>query len=348
MNLQEVITNIHPADTRVLALAQARQQQLTKPPGSLGRLETLGNQLASIYGTVKPGVTGKGVAIFAADHGVTDEGVSAFPKAVTRQMVLNFLHDGAAVNQLAKVHGAALRVVDVGVDAEFNDHARLDKRKIAPGSQNMLHAPALSTETLYAAIAVGVDTALTMIDDSINVLVGGEMGIGNTTAAAAITAVMTGTPVEMVTGRGTGINDATLQHKQAVIKAALETHAPDPTQPLDVLSSVGGLEIAALTGFYLAAAMRRVPVILDGFIATSAALIAAALSPHARDYFVASHVSQEPGHKIQLEALGLTALFDLDLRLGEASGGVLALGMVESAAALLSDMATFEEAGIAT
>ena len=345
-SLQDIIRDVKPADSDVAARAKARHDALTKPPGSLGGLEALGVRLASIYGTPKPVVKGKAVAVFAADHGVTAAGVSAYPKEVTRGMVLNFLRGGAAVNALAKVADANLLVVDVGVDADLPDHPQLLKHKVARGTANFLDAPAMTTDETLAACNVGVETARRLVSEGANLLVGGEMGIGNTTPAAALTAVLTGQPVRAVTGRGTGVTDAGLEHKITVLERALERHQPEREEPLGALAKVGGLEIAALVGFYLEAAHEQVPVVLDGFIATSAALVAVALSGHVRDYLFASHTSAEPGHRVQLAHLGLTPLFDFGLRLGEGSGGVLALPLLESAARVLTDMATFEEAGL--
>ena len=350
MNLERLLHEIEPADQDVAARARARHDVLTKPPGSLGGLEALSVRLASIYGTPKPVIKGKAVAVFAADHGVTAAGVSAYPKEITVGMVRNFLQGGAAVNALVKVAGASLLVVDVGVDADSDaflpEHPSLFKRKVARGTANMLHAPAMTMDETRAACEVGAEVAQRLINEGANLLVGGEMGIGNTTPAAALTALFTGRPVREVAGRGTGVTDAGLEHKITVVERALARHQPARDEPLGALATVGGLEIAALTGFYLAAAHERVPVILDGFIATSAALVAVALSGHVRDYMFASHTSAEPGHRKQLEHLGLEPLFDLNLRLGEGSGGVLALSLLESAARVLADMATFEEAGL--
>ena len=345
MKLEDVLEKIVPVDTTFADEARARQDRLTKPPGSLGRLEDLGVRLAAVQGNVKPKAKGA-VVVFAADHGVTEGGVSAFPKAVTEQMVLNFLNGGAAVNALAGVAGAELLVVDVGVDADFAEHPKLLQRKVARGTQNFLEQPAMTLEELEKALEAGIEAANRMIDGGANVLVGGDMGIGNTTPAAALTSVFTDRSVAEVTGRGTGVDDAGLARKVEVIEQALAKHQPDAGEPLEVLAQVGGLEVAALTGFYLGAAARGVAVVLDGFIVTSAALVAAAVKPEVTDYFFASHVSQEPGHRVQLRALGLTPLFDLGLRLGEGTGGVLALPLLASAAAVLSEMATFEEAGV--
>ncbi len=347
MTLREAVENIGGADRGVAERARARHDQLTKPPGSLGQLEPLGIRLASIYGTPKPRVKGKGVAVFAADHGVTAAGVSAFPQEVTAQMVVNFLRGGAAVNALAEVADASFLIVDVGVATDVEPHPALLNRKVAPGTKNMADEPAMTSGEVERACEVGTEVADTLIQGGATLLAGGEMGIGNTTAAAALTAVFTSSEVREVTGRGTGIDDERLTHKIGVIQRVLAKHQPDASRPLEVLAKVGGLEIAALTGFYLGAAARRVPVVLDGFIATSAALVATALNPNVKDYLFASHLSQEPGHKRQLKHLGLAPLFAFDMRLGEGSGAVLAFGILESAAAVLADMATFAEAGVA-
>lgn len=340
------LDSIQPADSEVGRQARARHTQLTKPPGSLGGLETLGVRLAAVYGTPKPVVTGKGIAVFAADHGVTAAGVSAYPKEVTAGMVDNFLQGGAAINALSKNSGARLIVVDVGVDANFPEHPGLLQRKVKRGTADMRFSPAMTLEETETACGVGAEVAGFLIDGGANLLVGGEMGIGNTTAAAALTAVFTGRPVREVTGRGTGVNERGWVRKVEILERILETHRPDPARPLETLSKVGGLEIAALVGFYLTAASRRVPIILDGFISTSAALVTVALCEHVRDYLFASHLSREPGHRAQLEHLTLEPLFDLDLRLGEGSGAALALPILEGATRILSQMATFEEAGL--
>ena len=264
MTLTEVL-EIQPADKEVAEQARARHGQLTKPPGSLGRLESLGVRLAAIYGTLKPLVKGKGVAVFAADHGVTAAGVSAYPKEVTAQMVTNFLHGGAAINALASVASASLLVVDVGVATALEPHAALLARKVALGTKNMADEPAMTSAEVQKACEVGIEVANRLIEAGATLLAGGEMGIGNTTAAAALTAVFTKSSVQEVTGRGTGVDDERFAHKVRVIEEALDKHQPDSSKPLEVLAKVGGLEIAALTGFYLASAAHRIPVVLDGF-----------------------------------------------------------------------------------
>ena len=345
--LENVLASIRPVDADAAAAARARHDTLTKPPGSLGKLEALGVRLAAVQRSLKPHIRGAAIAVFAGDHGVTDAGVSAYPRAVTEQMVLNFLGGGAAINALSRVAGAELWVVDVGVDANLPEHPTLIQAKVRRGSRNFLHEPALTDLELSEALDVGIRVANHLIDNGANLLVGGDMGIGNSTPAAAITAALTGHSPALVTGRGTGVDDAGLRRKVEVIERALAKHQPDPNNPLSVLAALGGLEIAALTGFYLGAASKQVAVILDGFIVTSAALVAAALNPEVTGYLFASHTSQEPGHLIQLNALGLTPLFDFQMRLGEGSGAALSIPLFKSAAAVLSEMATFGEAGVA-
>jgi len=344
--LQHTLDAIHPADPEVYARALERHDTLTKPPGSLGRLEPLGAQLAAIYRTPTPLITGKAIAVFAADHDIADEGVSAYPQAVTAQMVHNFLRGGAAINALAGVAGAELLVVDVGVEADIPDHPRLLDRKVRPGARNFLHERALTLDEAIAAVEAGIDAATRQLAGSANLLAAGDMGIANTTPTTAITAAITGKPVEELTGPGTGITERQRRHKADLIARALERHHPDPTDPLDVLTAVGGLDIAAITGYYLASAANQVPAILDGPITTAAGLLATQLAPNVRHYLIASHSSSEPAHRTQLEALGLEPLLDLELRLGEASGAALALPLVEAAARVLSDMRTFEEADV--
>lgn len=342
----EVLSAIKPVDKYVLGQAQVRHDQLTKPPGSLGLLEEIGIRLAAIYGTVKPKITGKGVVVFAADHGVTEAGVSAYPKTVTEQMVLNFLRGGAAINVLSQTHKVEMIVVDVGVGADFPEHPRLLKRKVARGTKNMLLEPAMTHEEMQQALGVGIEAANIMIDKGVNLIAGGDMGIGNTTAATAILSVLTGLSPTELTGRGTGVDDKGLQRKTEVIEKALALHKVSRGEPLELLRCVGGLELAALTGFYVACAARGVAVVLDGFVSHAAALVAVSLNPNVKDYLFASHTSQNELHRKRFEMLGVKPLFNFTLRLGEGTGAVLAMPVIESAAALLSDMTTFAEAGV--
>lgn len=328
------------------AAAAARQAQLTKPPGSLGALETLGNRLAAMQQRVAPDVSRAAIAIFAADHGVAEEGVSAYPQEVTLGMVHNFLAGGAAINQLAAVSGAELLIVDVGVKGELAAHPGLERAKVAWGTANFSLAPAMTAAACVQAVQTGAAAAQRLTRAGAQLLVGGEIGIANTTSAAALSAWLCRVPPAEVTGRGTGLDAQGLEHKRRVVEKALALHAPDIKTPFDALACLGGLESAALVGFYLQAAATRTPILLDGFIATAAALVAAELAPAAKGYMIASHLSQEQGHRMQLAHLQLEPLFALDLRLGEGSGAALAIPMVQSAAALLANMATFEEAGL--
>ena len=313
----EVAASITPLDTAAMEQARSRQLQLTKPPGSLGRLEEIAVQMAGITRQPLPTVKRKAVIVMAADHGVVAEGVSAYPSAVTPQMVLNFLHGGAAINALARQAGAEVVIVDVGVAADL-DHPGLLVRKVARGTANMALGPAMTREQALSAITAGMDVLKSLVKQAIDLVATGDMGIGNTTAASAITASLTGTPVALVTGRGTGIDETQLVHKIHVIERALARNVPDPSDPLDVLTKVGGLEIAGLVGVIIAGAASRIPVVIDGFIAGAAALVAVGICPTVRDYLFAGHVSVERGHQVILEQLGLSPLLDLELRLGEA------------------------------
>lgn len=333
------------ADPAVLAAARERHDRLTKPPGSLGRLEELGIRLAGAFGRARPVVEGRIAVVFAADHGVAAHGVSAYPQEVTAQMVRTFLTGGAAVTTLARAQGTPLHCVDVGVVADLPDHPRLWSRRVARGTADLATTAAMTAAERDAALAVGVEVASALCEPRMLVACG-EMGIANTTAAAALTAAMTGADVAAVTGRGTGVSDAAFGRKREVVASALALHRADPDDPLEVLRLLGGLEVAALVGFIGEAAARRCAVVLDGFIVTAAAVIAAAVDPAVVDHMVAAHVSQEPGHRIQLAHLGLDPVLDLDLRLGEGSGAVLALPVLASAAAVLDGMATFDEAGV--
>ena len=344
-DITATIAAIAPLRADAMAAARARQEQLTKPAGSLGRLESLAIQIAGITGQEQPVLAHKAIVVMAGDHGVTAEGVSAYPAEVTPQMALNFLRGGAAINALAGVVGARVVVVDIGVASPL-EHPGLLSRKVAPGTANMAQGPAMTGEQAEEAIAVGIALVDSLAREGMQVVATGEMGIGNTTAASAITAVLAGSTPTEVTGRGTGIDDAQLAHKIAVIERALAANAPNRDDGLDVLAKVGGLEIAGLVGVILGGAAHRMPVVLDGFIAGSAALVAEKLCPQVRDYLIAGHVSVERGHRILLESLGLQPLLDLDLRLGEGTGAALAMGIIDGALAAHRQMATFAEAGV--
>lgn len=337
---------IPPIDETAAALARRRQSQLTKPAGALGQLENLSIRLAGITADPRPRFNHKQVILMAADHGVALEGVSAYPPEVTAQMVMNILHGGAAVNVLARQAGAQVTLVDIGVAVDIPSEPDLVVRKLAYGTASFLHGPAMSRRLAEQAVQVGMDIANRKIDQGCDLLATGDMGIGNTTPSAAITAVLTGLPVEQVTGRGTGLDDAGLSRKIDVIQSAIALNQPDPGDALDVLAKIGGYEIGGLAGVMLAAAARRVPVVVDGFISGAAALIADGLNPQAKNYFLASHQSVEIGHKAIWNKLGLQPLLNLDMRLGEGTGAVLAFHLVEAAVRILDEMATFDEAGV--
>jgi nicotinate-nucleotide--dimethylbenzimidazole phosphoribosyltransferase len=343
-DLQDAIGHVGVVDHAAMAQTRRRLDSLTKPPGSLGRLERLAVQIAGVSGSLRPRLQERLVVVMAADHGVTEEGVSAYPAAVTTQMVHNFVQGGAAINVLARQVGARVLVVDIGVAAQLPRHLTIVHRKVAPGTANMARGPAMTPDQAIAAVQVGLDLSQQQAD----VICLGEMGIGNTTAASAIVAAVTGLPVTEVTGRGTGIDDGTWNRKVHVIEQALHLNRPDPSNPLDILAKVGGLEIAGLVGLTIGAAALHKVVLVDGFIATAAALLAVELCPAARSYLIAAHRSVEVGHRAALEHLELEPLFALDLRLGEGSGAALALPIVDAALAILAEMATFEEAGVAS
>jgi len=333
-----------PADRA--AQAQRHLDSLTKPPGSLGRLEELARRLVEIRGGAAPAVERPVIFTFAGDHGVVEEGVSAYPQVVTAQMVENFLRGGAGVNVLARQAGARVVVADLGVATPLSARAGLVSRRVADGTRNIARGPAMTREQAVAAIEVGAELAEAVIADGADLLGLGEMGIGNTTPASAVTAAVTGAPVEAVTGRGTGIDDATWRRKVEVVGRALARNRPDRADGLDVLAGVGGFEIGGLAGVVLAGAAHRVPVALDGFVATAAGLIAVAIAPAARHFLFASHRSVEPGHAVALRHLGLEPYLDLGMRLGEGTGAALFVHLARAAARLYTDMATFKSAGV--
>lgn len=339
--------SIPPIDLVAAQQAEARQNQLTKPGKSLGRLEELSIQLAGMQANPLPRVDRKAVIVMAADHGVVREGVSAFPSEVTPQMVLNFLHGGAAINVLARQAGAHVTIVDIGVASDFDPALKgLLHRKVAHGTRNMAQGPAMTRAEAEKALAEGMDVLNQLADQGLDLVATGEMGIGNTTPSSAIVAVMTGLPVAQVTGRGTGVDDAGLARKIEIIEKAIAVNQPNPNDALDVLCKVGGLEIAGLAGVLIAATARRIPIVVDGFISTAAALIAVGLVPDVRNYLFSGHQSVEIGHQAMLKHLGLTPLIDLNLRLGEGTGAALAFHLLEASARILREMATFAEAGV--
>ncbi|MFC1977150.1 nicotinate-nucleotide--dimethylbenzimidazole phosphoribosyltransferase [Chloroflexota bacterium] len=344
--LSRTIEMIKPLDGRAMAEARARQDILTKPQGSLGRLEELSVQLAGIQGKPIPRIRHKAIITMAGDHGVVAEGVSAYPQEVTPQMVYNFLGGGAGINVIARQIGARIIVVDIGVAGELSPHPQLLSRKVAPGTRNMSLGPAMTAEQAVKAIETGIEIITAEVAKGLDIVGTGDMGIGNTTASSAICAVMTGRPVAEVSGRGTGIDDKQLAHKIEVINKALAVNHPDLGQPLDVLAKVGGFEIGGLVGVMLAAAAHRIPVVIDGFISGAAALIAVALAPALREFLIAAHVSVEAGHQVLLNHLGFKPLLDLDMRLGEGTGAALGIFLSETAARVLAEMSTFAEAGV--
>ncbi len=345
--LDETIAAIRPLDADAVAAALERQARLTKPPGALGVLEDVSVQLAGLTGECPPPFPAPAaVAVFAADHGVHAQGVTPWPQEVTAQMVANFLAGGAVINALAAQVGAEVTVVDIGVAAELDAVPGLLARKIRRGTRDMTLEAAMTRDEAVQALEVGIEVAAELVAAGYRCLLTGDMGIANTTASAALIAAFTGAPAELVTGRGTGVDDDTLARKVEVVRAALARHSPDPADPVGALAAVGGLEHAAIAGFLLGAAAARVPVVLDGVIAGSAALVARALAPDATVAMIAGHRSAEPGASVALSSLGLTPLVDLDLRLGEGSGAALALPLVQSAARVLRDVATFDSAGV--
>ena len=341
----DTLASITSLDHDAMEAARTRQQELTKPAGSLGRLEEIAIQLAGITGQTMPEIRRKAVIVMAGDHGVTAEGVSAYPAEVTPQMVYNFLRGGAAINALAKFAGARVIIVDIGVAADIA-HPNLVSRKVAFGTANMAKGATMTREQMIEAISVGIDVFETQFEQGIDLVATGDMGIGNTTASSAIAAALLRKPVSLVTGRGTGINDEQLTHKIEVIEKALEQNRPDPRDPFDVLMKVGGFEIAGLVGVIIAAAARRVPVVIDGLISGSAALLAVEMQPIIHDYLFAGHRSVEQGHRLMLEHMRLAPLLDLNLRLGEGTGAVLAMSIIEAALRAHNEMATFAEAGV--
>jgi nicotinate-nucleotide--dimethylbenzimidazole phosphoribosyltransferase len=344
--LQKLLDAIRPPDPERGAAAQQRLDRLTKPPGSLGRLEELARRLAEVSGRCPPEVRAPVILVLAADHGVAAEGVSAYPQVVTAQMLDNFLAGGAAVNVLARQVGAKVVVADFGVASPLGDRSGLVRKPIAAGTRNFVHGPAMSRVDALLAIEAGAELAEAELAAGADIVGTGEMGIANTTAASAVVAALTGAPAADVTGHGTGIDSDRWRRKVRAIERALAVNRPDPADGVDVLAKVGGFEIAGLAGVILAAAAHQVPVMLDGFIAGAAALAAVRIAPAARHALIAAHRSVEPGHRHVLETLGLEPYLDLDMRLGEGTGAALGIGLARAAAAILAEMATFKSAGV--
>ena len=346
VTLSQALECISAADAAAMALAQARQANLTKPPGSLGRLEDLSIRLSGVFGTDRPSIGGRAIIVAAGDHGVVAQGVTAYPQEVTAQMVLNFLAGGAAISVMCRHLGIRQVIADAGVASDLPDHPELRSLKLGRGTADITQGPAMSRELAERSLEAGINLAVEVIESGADLVATGDMGIGNTTASSAITAAVTGQDPEETTGEGTGRNPEELQHKIGVVRTALAVNSPDPTDGVDLLSKVGGFEIGVLAGVILGCAVMRRPVVVDGFISGAAALVASSLCPTSRDFMFGSHVSAERGHRAVLSALGLHPLFDLGMRLGEGTGAALAMPIVEAAAATLSEMATFSEAGV--
>jgi nicotinate-nucleotide--dimethylbenzimidazole phosphoribosyltransferase len=346
--IKELVHAINPPSEEWREGARRRLDTLTKPLGSLGRLEDIAAQVVGIRGEQLSDFIGKAVYIFAADHGVTEEGVSAYPREVTRQMVLNFLAEGAAINVLARKHGVDLHVVDVGVDATFDSISGMLHRKVRGGTRNMLREPAMSEEEVGEALNIGYQLGCEAAAAGHTIIAIGEMGIGNTTAASAVTCALTGASAQLATGRGTGVEPLAFANKVRVVEAAVAKHCRSAAtvQPVEVLRCIGGLEIAAMVGMVLAGARHRVVVVLDGFISTAAAALAVGMAPNTLGYLIAGHCSEEPGHKLLLAHLQVTPVLSLGMRLGVGTGAVLAIPIIESAIALYQQMATFSSAGV--
>ncbi len=347
MSLQQALKKILPVDRSIEPEAQRRLDQLTKPKGSLGKMEELALRVACIQGEIPPRLGRKLIFVFAADHGIVEEGVSAYPSKVTAQMTYNFLNGGAAINVLGRHFGVDVEVVDVGVDHEFSSLKGLHSLKIRRGTSNFARGPAMTREEALQSVETGIRLAQDAASQNLFLLGAGDMGIGNTSSAAAICSALTGISVRDITGRGTGIDSSTWQHKVAAIETGLSLNRPNPKDPLDVLAKIGGLEIGAIAGFILGAAAHHMPLILDGYISTAAAILAHGLNPSVGDILFASHLSAESGHRAMLDHLKLSPLLDLGMRLGEGTGACIAMGLVEAGVKILREMATFETARVA-
>ena len=346
MNLEQLV-QIPQLDESAMSKARARQDQLTKPQGSLGRLEDISVQIAGITANARPRLDDKVIIVMAGDHGVVAQGVSAFPQEVTPQMVMNFLNGGAAINVLARHVNARVVVVDMGVAVDMNDFEGLVNMKVKPGAHDFTQGPAMTRDQAIQAILAGAEVVKAELARGLDILGTGEMGIGNTTPATAIAAVLTGKDPADITGPGTGLDAEGVRRKTAIIRQGIDVNRPNPADALDVLSKVGGFEIAGLVGAMLAAANNRRPVVVDGFISTAAAMVAVSLAPDLRSYLIAAHRSEERGHGVMLEWIGLEPLLDLGLRLGEGTGAALAIGLADAACKILDEMATFAEAAVA-
>jgi nicotinate-nucleotide--dimethylbenzimidazole phosphoribosyltransferase len=354
--MQKTLKRISPVNVEFAEKAQKRLDNLTKPPGSLGRLEEFAKRLVAITENLVPEFDKKVIFTFVGDHGVAEEGVSAFPKEVTRQMVFNFLNGGAGINVLARHAGAEVVVIDIGVAYDFTKAGDIPlkwgmggffvSKKVVMGTRNIRKGPAMAEDEALRCLEVGLELANEYAEKGYKIFATGDMGIANTTPSSAIAAVLTGKPVSEVTGKGTGIGDEALRNKIKVIEDAIAVNKPDPSNAVDVLAKVGGAELGGIAGLILGAAANRIPVVIDGFISTAGALLAYCIEPNTKDYMFAAHNSVEIGHKAMLEKIGLRPILDLDLRLGEGTGAALAMLMLEAGLKIYKEMATFGEAGV--
>jgi nicotinate-nucleotide--dimethylbenzimidazole phosphoribosyltransferase len=355
--MQEILKKIAPVKIEFAEKAQKRLDNLTKPQGSLGRLEEFAKRIVAITENTMPVLDKKVIFTFAGDHGVSEEGVSAFPKEVTKQMVFNFLNGGAGINVLARHAGAEVVVIDIGVDFDFTNNppsppfskggmGGFVSKKVVSGTKNIRKGPAMTRHEAEQCIGVGIELAAGYAKKGYKIFATGEMGIANTTPSSAIASILTCNPVSEVTGKGTGIGEDALNNKIKVIEDAIAINKPDPSDPVDVLSKVGGAEIGGIAGLIIGAAVNRIPVVIDGFISTAGALIAYCLEPKIKDYMFAAHNSVEIGHKAMLDKMGLQPILDLNLRLGEGTGTTLAMLIIEAGLKIYKEMATFSEAGV--
>jgi nicotinate-nucleotide--dimethylbenzimidazole phosphoribosyltransferase len=344
--LRQVMNSIEQVDYSLRREIQSHLDNLTKPQGSLGKLEAIAMQYCLITQTTKPFFGKKKIFTFAADHGVTAEGVSAFPKAVTPQMVKNMLSGGAAINVLSRHAGADVCVIDIGVDEEFNGISGLLNRKIGRGTENFTQGPAMSEDNAVKALLIGIELAQQAAQEGVTLIGTGDMGIGNTTSSSALLAALLPCNVEQITGKGTGVNSDGLLKKIAVIKKALEVNKKHLANPLSALAALGGYEIAGICGLIIGAALRRIPVVVDGFISSASALVACRMCERIKDYLYFSHCSDEKGHKTFFILFGATPVLDLNMRLGEGTGAALAMPIIEASIKLYNEMATFSSAGV--
>ena len=345
-NLQKVLNGIRPLKEDYLQKAKMKLDSLTKPVGSLGKLEEIAQRYTAIKENMNPSIKRKVIFTFAGDHGVVEEGVSAFPRDVTMHMVLNMLSGGAAVNVLARHVGAEVIVVDIGVDHDFEPTEGLVIEKVGYGTKNFIRGPAMTHDEALKSIKVGMNLADKFAKKGVDIVGTGEMGIGNTTPSSAILSVLAGLSPREVTGRGTGIDDETLRKKIEIIEKAITLNHPDPEDPIDVLAKVGGFEIGGIAGLIIGSASHRIPVVVDGFISTAGAMIAVAMNPAVNEYLFYSHLSSEAGHKMMLETLGQKPILDLDMRLGEGTGAAMAMSVIEAGVKIMTEMATFESAEV--